>query len=442
MPAFLSVGRDGSSFYKVHSAQLPNGQTVVGASLVWRLPASRLTELQRLLEATDWLTAKGGEGRALHTDAAMMTLSVTRGGKTKSVLLQGTRPAPYDTLQKFFFDLAWQEDLYHQLTALPDNRREALSAFHSSVEGALGLPGRARPSHYLDYERFHDLFLQTLDRWDTSSTEELRAAVDLMLLLKHREHAGKIARLRNDRDMNLRSVVARALPVLADEKSIPWLAEMISSTPEARIQLIRMGKPAVPIIAEIIAEDDVRENPPSVALIRAYIDDWKSLTQPVDAKIIQSVIANTQRESRRDNLQYQREFLKLAGVPEPDPATVRETAELFLKQLKAGDRAELDKLKDNLGSVEEWLTLRDLCAPEADLKIEVLLVDKTSAFLQTRPLKDKVGDEIRLVAWLNLLRGTDWRVGPALSEPAQRNLYKDRFLKSHPEAQESPADGR
>lgn len=437
--AFLSVGREGSYFYKVHSAPGPGGRDAVGASLVERLPADRLTELERILESTDWLTAKGGEGAARHTDAAMMTFAVTRAGKTRIVLMQGMRPAPYDALQKFFFDLAWQEDIYHRLTALPVESRDALRDLHTAIEDSLGLRGRAAPAHHVDYARFEGLFLRWLENWDTSSTDELRATIDLMVLLERSEHAGKIARLRNDRDSALRSTVARALPSLAKEKAILWLVDMLRATAEARIQLIRLGDPAVPVVAKLIAGDETRDGPQSIALIRACVDNWQTLPQPIDERIVQAVLANMQLEARRNDLQYQREFLKLAGVAEPKPATIRETAESFLKHLKAGDEAALLKLKDNVGSLEKWLALRDSLDPQAAIEVETLLVDGSSAFLQTKSLKNKNGEEVHLVVYLNLLRGTDWRVGPALEEPAERTLYKQRFMESYPAAAEDRA---
>ena len=121
---YLSIGRDGSYFYKIDKLDLPAGQSRPGVRLVDRLTPQRMTELQRILEATKWLTAPGGEGRATHTDADTMTLAVTRDGKTHTISMEGNRPAPYTAVQKFFYDLALQEYFYYRLTRLPDERRE------------------------------------------------------------------------------------------------------------------------------------------------------------------------------------------------------------------------------------------------------------------------------------------------------------------------------
>jgi hypothetical protein len=431
---YLSIGRNGSYFYKTHTLQFPDGKNQVGANFVGRLRAKRITELQRLLKATDWLAAAGGEGPARHTDANDMVVALTRDGKIKTVIFQGGRPAPYADLQKFFYDLVWQEHMYYRLTRLPDDRKMALYEFHNAIESALGRSGRGKPEHYVDFDRYHELFAQTLERWYSGQTDELRAAIDLMVLLERKEHAEEIARLRNDRESNVRTTVARSLPALSGEKAIPWLVEMVKSTEEARIALIRLGQPAVPAIVEIIEKDESRESAPSVMLIRAYLDHWKELPQPIDAGVIDAVKANMELEIRRNDLQYQREFLKLAGEAERKPATLRETAELFFKHLKAGDEKTLSKIKDNVGSIEEWFKLRESFAPETELKIETLLIDKFHAFLQTRPFKDKSGNEIHIVVFINQVRGIDWRVGPALSESANRMSFKDQFLKNHAKA--------
>ncbi len=56
---YLSIGRNGSYLYRIEMLELPDGQSRPGTSQVARLPSQRLTELQRLLEATKWLTAAG-----------------------------------------------------------------------------------------------------------------------------------------------------------------------------------------------------------------------------------------------------------------------------------------------------------------------------------------------------------------------------------------------
>ena len=49
------------------------------------------------------------------------------------------------------------------------------------------------------------------------------------------------------------------------------------------------------------------------------------------------------------------------------------------------------------------------------------------------------GPQAFVTAIVHVLTGLvfDWRIGPALAQPAQRTLYKDRFLQAHPDAIET-----
>lgn len=367
-----------------------------------------------------------------------MTFAVTRGGKTRTIVLEGNRPAPYAALQQFFYDLIRQEDLYYRLTYLPDEQHQAVRELHDAIESSLARPGRRSPGLDLNFERYHDLFALSLDQWYTREADELRTAVDLMVLLRRDAHAPAIARLRNDRDGNLRTTVALALPVLAGDNAIELLAEMTESTEPARIGLIALGEPAVPTIVSIIDADNSREGSRSMGMIRAYLDHRNELTGPIDPRVVEAVLRNMQREEVRDRgLTYHRDLLKLAGATEPKPLTALETAQAFLKHLQSGDRAELEKVRDNVGSVDKWLVLRESWEKSAEPAIEKLLVDKTIALVVTKPLKDNAGHEIRLLFYMNLARGTDWRVGPALAPPADKQNYQRQFLESYPDARES-----
>lgn len=433
---YISIARSGSYLYKLDTVKL-GGKERAGANIVHRLPESRMKDLQRLLEETKWLTAAGHEGPALHTDAATMTIALTRQGKLTTVVLEGQRPAPYDALQRFFDDLDWQEDLFYRLTRLPEEAASANYELQVSVESALGRPGRAGLHHVIQFDRFYEFFKGKLDRWYVGNTQELQVAVDLTVLLEKVEQADAVSRLRFDRDLNLRSNVARALPILYGDKAIPFLVDMIESTAEARIALIRLGDVAVPTIASIIEPDEGREFSRAVALIRAYIDNWKTLPGPIDVRVIGALQANMQLENVRDRMSYHKELLKLAGVPEPKPLTSLETIESFLKHLRSGNRKELNKLKSNVGSIEKWIALGESFEPSVELALETLLIDKFSGFAMTKPFKNKAGNDVHLVVFLNALRGTDWRVSAALEEAAQKTSQKDQFLKSNPGAKEA-----
>ena len=187
---------------------------------------------------------------------------------------------------------------------------------------------------------------------------------------------------------------------------------MIPSTADARWELIRLGEPAVPAICDVIASDESRENPPSVLMIRAYIDRWKQLSQPVDPRVIQAVLANMQQEKVRDRMNYHREFLKLSGVEEPKPPTAAETVRLFLKHFAAGDREQLERLWTNLGNDRDWPGLRAKLDLPDHLAIDAAWVDDSGGLAISGPLKTRAGDEVHLVLFLTLLRGHDWHSWP------------------------------
>jgi hypothetical protein len=433
---YLVIARDGSYLYLVDKLDFPDGHSWPPANLGGRLPASRMTELQRILEETEWLNSDGGEGPARQLHPGKMTIALTRDGTARTVQLEGDRPAPYQALQKFFEDLEWQEQLFYRLTRVPEEWPSATRELHDAIQSQLGRAGKGRLPRDVTFERYFDLFAGKLHQWYVAHTDELRTAVELMVLLERSDQFFPVARLRFDRDLNLRTTVAQAMPVLGGQKAIRYLVEMIESTAEARISLIQMGEPAVPHISSIIESDEAIENSRSVALIRAYIDNWDQITKPIDARIVKAVVDNLQVESVRDRAKYHREFLKLVGEAEPQPATAVETLNRFLKYLKAGDNDELQKLKDHIGKLDKWLVLGKSFEPAAELELDRYFTDKTTVFAVTKPFRTIGSDEIHLVIFMNLVRGTDWRVSAVLEEPAGQTRYLDRFLQSNPDAQE------
>ena len=169
---YVSIGRDGSYLLKIGEMTDSGGNKRPGSNLLARLSPERTKELQRLIEATAWLTAAGGEGIALHTDAVTMHVAVTRDDQRTTATFHGHRPEPYAALQKFFYDLAWQETMVYRLMYLPAEHREATYLLHTAIEEALGLPSRAKPIRVIDFARYEPLFVQYLDRWYSSQPDD------------------------------------------------------------------------------------------------------------------------------------------------------------------------------------------------------------------------------------------------------------------------------
>ena len=205
---------------------------------------------------------------------------------------------------------------------------------------------------------------------------------------------------------------------------------MIPSTANARWELIRLGEPAVPAICKVIEPDESEGNSPAVLMIRAYIDHWKKVPQPIDPRIIGAVLANMQHDKVRGRMNYHRELLKLAGVDEPKPPTAEETIRLFLGHFMAGDREQLERLWVNFGNDRDWLGLRAKLELPDRLAIDAAWTDDFGGMAITGPLKSKAGEEVHLVLFLSLQRGQDWRVCALQAEPAHLNRQRDQFLKN------------
>ena len=205
---FLSIGADGSYLMKFAEVETAQGEKLPGSNLFARLSPERMRELEKLLSRTAWLTAAGGEGVALHTDAATTRMAVTRNGQRKIVTLEGHRPEPYAALQKFIGDIGWQERIVYRLMWFPADR-QAASELHDAIGDVLGLPGRGKPIRTIDFGRYEHLFARHLDQWYASQSDDLCTAIDLVTLLKRTDRAQAIARLRFDRDSRVRDAVAR-----------------------------------------------------------------------------------------------------------------------------------------------------------------------------------------------------------------------------------------
>ena len=122
-----------------------------------RNPGRMVAELERLLENTDWLTAPGGEGPAMHTDAGEITITVERKGESRTITCHGRREEPYRSLMWFFEGLAYQENLLYKLGWLPvRERRDACREIRSWVEALAGQSGTMHPRFDLDSSTSRD----------------------------------------------------------------------------------------------------------------------------------------------------------------------------------------------------------------------------------------------------------------------------------------------
>ena len=99
-PQHIEISSDGTCLYRIEERPKRGEQERwPGARLLHNVDAKRMEELQGLLENAKWLTAPGGEGPALHTDADEWTLTLLRNGRTRTITCHGSRPEPYTSLK-------------------------------------------------------------------------------------------------------------------------------------------------------------------------------------------------------------------------------------------------------------------------------------------------------------------------------------------------------
>jgi beta-lactamase regulating signal transducer with metallopeptidase domain/WD40 repeat protein/HEAT repeat protein len=285
------------------------------ARLMSQIGAPRMLELERLLAKTDWLTAEGGEGPARHTDAGEVTITVVRNKQFKTITCLGMRPEPYNSLLWLLRGIAEQEYLVYVIDWLHGSDAErnlALIQLRSEVEALSGKPGRGWPYLELDYNRFLPTFRRMV-RNPSLVENEVLAAIKLVTFVRADSELEWIARLKHDREMNVRNTVAEALADFGGEQVVPILVEMAPTTEEARWGLVRLGQIAVPSLVKLIEPGIIGQDFTSEHLVRTFLDHQKDLAGPIDERIIaaarQALAKTTEREERTV---YFKEFLKLA----------------------------------------------------------------------------------------------------------------------------------
>jgi len=323
-PQQIEVQADGSCAYAIQ------GRPARGREKAWpsarqtfHLSAGNLRRLENLLQKTDWLTAPGGEGPAMHTDAAevKLVLVLVREGQARSIKCEGQRPEPYKSLLWFFQGLARQENQLYRLTW--DLERLAVCGdLRGQIRNSqLGVGGWGYPVFEIDYTRYVPIFTEILQKPEGKMPHEIETAIELVHFLGMKSQTQALVRLAQDRDGNVRTAVAKALVDLGGPEVVPVLAEMVRSTEEARWSLVRLGDSATATIAGMIARGDSGDDRNAEHLVRAYLDHWLELPGPIDNRIIEAARAGLEKNARggdRTQTQYYERFLELvASDPVP-----------------------------------------------------------------------------------------------------------------------------
>jgi hypothetical protein len=308
----IRVWADGTCLYEVPErparGEIPAWS---GAKIVHKLPPERVRELNDLLKGTDWLTRDTKAVMQLHQSE--YELALKRGGKTTNLAIKGESEA-YAKLLHFFRSVAAQEYIVYRLEWVRGAQAEARRELDGLVAAELGEPFAKSPLA-IDLARFAPWATRLVRKPFERPTDDVRTAVRLVGLLKLESEREYLADLATDRDRRVRTAVAAAVGRLGGEKAVPVLRQLVRSTgAEAAWELIRLGPVAVPTVAEVIREGAGEADMSYEWLIRAYIDHWKDVPKPLDAKVVDAVRTNMAAPKvKATRTEYHKQFLKLVA---------------------------------------------------------------------------------------------------------------------------------
>lgn len=323
----LDIESRGRCWYRVEGAEAQgNLPARTGAVFGHPLSAAHVERLNKSLEQTDWLTAKGAEGRATHTHPTMVTITLTRDGKARTVVCHGQRPAPYAALLHAIYSLAIQERrIYLRSYVNGEAGAAAWGEIGREIAALRGDPS-GEPVFAIDFARYLPIAREALHPFHTGSDEELITAVRLIGHFKTTDELRFLHQLAHDRCSNLRREVAWALAQIHDHESLVVLASMMSAPGNleaAGLQLVRWGDEAVPHIVELIAKStdpnlEHWENTVGEDMIRAYLGHWETLDQ-IDSRVAAAVRTALEKSDPQNGVIrtiYHKEFLdRLANRP-------------------------------------------------------------------------------------------------------------------------------
>jgi len=288
-PEQIEIGAGGSCVYTIEEVPARGEQEKwPAARQTFRIDGGRLRQLEELFEKTVWLSAPGGEGPALHTDAGETKITVVRDGKTRSVTCHGQRPEPYRSLTWFFQGIARQENMLYQITCLSSKHSwYAWDTIGSDVRAKRGKWGRGYPIFDIDYTRYLPTCAKVVRNPSKHKYEHVIAAIRLVTFLRAESEFEHIAAMSNDPNSNVRGVVANSLADFGGEKAVPVLAEMAGNSQEAIWGLIRLGDIAAPTLVEIILKTTSNKDKSlSTRVVRTYMEHWTELPGPVDERVV------------------------------------------------------------------------------------------------------------------------------------------------------------
>ena len=286
----------------------------------------RLKRLNELLKKTQWLTAPGGDGPATHTHPTKITLTLEREGAERTLVCHGQRPEPYAALLRELLGVAAQERrIYLHDYVSGRAGSDAWDEVGRELAALRGEPYAENPLP-IEYERYAPIAVRIVRNFYGQTDEELCTAIRLVGHLKIAAELAPLHKLAHDRSAKVRYEVAWALERIHSPNSLDVLASMMEapSGRETGWRLIQWGEDAVPHIVRRIARStdpklEPRENTQGEEMVRAYLEHWDRVSQPIDPRVVEAVraaLAAKPAENGQIRTTYLTEFLqKLESRP-------------------------------------------------------------------------------------------------------------------------------
>lgn len=289
---------NGRCWYKVEGREaIRNIPARNGAVFDHALSPARIRQLNKLLQDTNWLTAKGPEGQAPRIHPTIIKLMLKRDGKQQSAAGESNWPAPYAALFHELAGIAAQERRIYLHDYV--GGEDGVSAWQEIGHELAALRGESysKSPFNIDYERYWPIARRTIRDFHGKPDDELLPAVRLAGHLRRRSELTFLHRMAHDRSSNLRTEVAWALGKLHDQTSLPVLVSMMSAAGTRReigLELIQWGDAAVPDIVKLIELStreklEEREHVTGEDMIRAYLEYWDKLHKPINPEVVTAV---------------------------------------------------------------------------------------------------------------------------------------------------------
>jgi hypothetical protein len=315
----LRIESDGHCWYTVARREARGGTPVrSGAVIGHMLSPARFQRLARLWEGTGWLTVKGPEGLQPAMDAEVFTLTRKREGEELSVVCHLGWPEPYSSLLKELRGLATQERRVYLHDYV--SGRAGTEAWQEIARELAALRGEcySKSPVPIEYERYLPIASRIIRNFQGENDDELIPAVRLAGHFRLESELPFLHRMAYDRSSHLVMELAWALGRIHDRESLPVLVGMASRGGGFGFDLIKWGDDAVPHIVSLIGlstDDrlDGQGNAIGEFMIRAYLDHWNELDQPIDARVVAAVRKALESKKPENGLirtEYHREFLK------------------------------------------------------------------------------------------------------------------------------------